>query len=153
MTKFVSKLFSDRSVVRVNLFLLAVCILLGGVLYAGQLQGAGDDLNDLALTVGHGSILEYVKWYYLHWGQTGIILLLAPIQLVVKLLHVSPDGFPWWFFASINSFCYLASAYMLVMMGKRLLGYEWQEALFLLAFIYGAWLSPVVYQATIDIPV
>jgi hypothetical protein len=150
MTKFLSKIFLDRFVVQVNLFLLALSILLGIVFYAGKIHGAGDDFNNLAAAAGHGSSLDYVKWYYFNWGQTGIILLVVPFQLVIKLLHVSPEGFPWWLFASINSFCYLASAYMLVIGGKRLLGYQWREALFLLAFIYGVWLTPVVYNSTMD---
>ena len=153
MIRFIPKLFSEKFVVLVNLFLFILCLLVGVLGYRGKLHGGGDDMNNLAVTVGNGSSLEYVKWYYLNWGQTGIVALIVPIQAFIKLLHVTPEEFPWWFFASINAFCYLAAVYMLVMGGKRLLKYEWHEALFLLAFIYGVWLTPIVYNSTIAIPV
>jgi hypothetical protein len=151
--RFIQKIFSEKFVVSANLFLFVLCILVGVVAYGGKLHGGGDDMNNLAATVGNGSSLEYIKWYYLNWGQTGIVALIVPIQAAIKLFHLTPDGFPWWFFASINAFCYLAAGYMLVMGGRRLLKYEWHESLFLLSFIYGVWLTPIVYNSTIDIPV
>ena len=153
LIRFISDLFLDRSVIRVNLFLLVLCLLFGFTIYAGTIHGVGDDMNNLAATVGNGSSWEYIKWYYLNWGQTGIVIWLVPVQLAIKIFHITPEVFPWWFFASINTFNYLAAVYMLVMGGKSLLKYGWQEALFLLAFTYGVWLTPIVYKSTIDIPV
>ena len=135
------------------MFLFVACSLLGAIFYGDKLHGSGDDINNLAAVVGNGSSLEYLKWLYLNWGQTGTAILVVPLQIAVKLFHMTPDGFPWWFFASVNTFCYLASGYMLVMGCKRLLRYEWRESLFLLVFVYSIWLTYIVYNSTIDIPV
>ena len=150
MKKLIETIFSEKSVFKVNAILFFVFILFGAVIYKDKIHGGSDDMSNISGLVGNGSILEYVKWYYLNWGQTGIVVLIASVQFIVKLFHITPEGFPWWFFVSINIFCYVAAVYMIVMGGKRLLKYEWQEALFLLFFIYGFWFTPVVYKSTIS---
>jgi hypothetical protein len=77
-------------------------------------------------------------------------VLIAFVQFFVKLLSVSPEKFPWWFFASVNIYCYVMAVYMIIMGGCRLLGCRWQETLFIMVFVYGLWLTPNLYKSTIS---
>jgi hypothetical protein len=77
--------------------------MIGARLYAGKLVGQGDDVSGLNPTA-YSSEWEYLRFLYLNWGQVGIGALVVPWRILVRVLQVSPDTFPWWLFASLNLF-------------------------------------------------
>jgi hypothetical protein len=60
MLGFLEKMFSEKSVFKVNLALFLVCILFGILIYKDKIHGGSDDMANMSIMVGNGSIFEYV---------------------------------------------------------------------------------------------
>jgi hypothetical protein len=146
------RLVLAHSLLVVHLVILFALLAFGAWVYAGKLTAAGDDLNNIG-TAYWASNLDYLRYFYMEWGQTGVILLVIPLRALARFFQLGPDTFPWWLFASASSYCNLVAPLMIVAAGKAVLRYHWKVGLFLLAFIFGVWIGPAVYRTTVNIPV